>query len=508
MSQDIRILNIETAMREPNSLSLHEANPNRGDLESIIESFRQNGFWGRVVVDKRSGKVLAGNHRVMAARELGMAQIPVEIIETDSDAHALRVLASDNRTARLGSDDETTLAALLKEIQEEQGTLEGTGYDDAFLSDLLSELESQQQNAEDAASEEQKTQAKATLAARFGVPPFSVLDARQGYWQERKRAWHAFGMFSEIGRDDNITYSNSCQSPAMYELRTQLIQEWGRTPSWPEIIEEAKKRGMNVLHGTSGFDPVLCELAYRWFCPEGGKVLDPFSGGVTRGAMAALLGREYVGLDLNPKQISANIETWPRVKEAWGERGIAHEPTWINGDSTQLESLLTQQEGIGADWQADYIFSCPPYAGLEIYSDDPRDLSRMDYADFRAGYRAIIHAAAARLKENRFACFVIGSCRDPKEGEHKGCLLPFIEDTVEAFTSAGCSYYNDAILLTPFGSLPIRVNAQFGKYRKLGRTHQYVQVFYKGDPQKIPDILGATEFGDLSVEEGEEGVSE
>jgi hypothetical protein len=32
------------------------------------------------------------------------------------------------------------------------------------------------------------------------VPPFSVLDARQGYWQERKRAWLSLGIQSEVGR--------------------------------------------------------------------------------------------------------------------------------------------------------------------------------------------------------------------------------------------------------------------------------------------------------------------
>jgi hypothetical protein len=49
-------------------------------------------------------------------------------------------------------------------------------------------------------------EAHRTLAERFGVPPFSVLDARQGYWQERKRAWIALGIKSELGRggDGNL----------------------------------------------------------------------------------------------------------------------------------------------------------------------------------------------------------------------------------------------------------------------------------------------------------------
>jgi len=39
-----------------------------------------------------------------------------------------------------------------------------------------------------------------TLFDRFIVPPFSVLDARQGYWQERKKAWLSLGIQSELGR--------------------------------------------------------------------------------------------------------------------------------------------------------------------------------------------------------------------------------------------------------------------------------------------------------------------
>jgi len=41
---------------------------------------------------------------------------------------------------------------------------------------------------------------RSTLAGRFGVPPFSVLDARKGWWQDRKRAWIDLGIRSELGR--------------------------------------------------------------------------------------------------------------------------------------------------------------------------------------------------------------------------------------------------------------------------------------------------------------------
>lgn len=39
-----------------------------------------------------------------------------------------------------------------------------------------------------------------TLAKTWEYPPFSVLNAREGWWQERKRQWLALGIKSELGR--------------------------------------------------------------------------------------------------------------------------------------------------------------------------------------------------------------------------------------------------------------------------------------------------------------------
>ena len=56
--------------------------------------------------------------------------------------------------------------------------------------------------------------------------------------------------------------------------------------------------------------------------------------------------------------------------------------------------------------------------------------------------------------------------------------------------------YNDAVLITAVGSLPIRVGRAFGGYRKLGKTHQNVLVFYKGQPEFI-----TTEFPEIEIDE-------
>jgi hypothetical protein len=113
-------------------------------------------------------------------------------------------------------------------------------------------------------------------------------------------------------------------------------------------------------------------------------------------------------------------------------------------------------------------------------------------------YRQIVVNSLARLKVNRFACFVVSEIRD-KNGKYRN----FVADTIDAFTNyidedghKSVSYYNEIILINVAGSLPIRVGKQFAQSRKVGRTHQNILVFYKGDPKKIKE-----EFPAIKVEE-------
>jgi len=115
----------------------------------------------------------------------------------------------------------------------------------------------------------------------------------------------------------------------------------------------------------------------------------------------------------------------------------------------------------------------------------------MSYEDFIKAYRSIIAKCVAMLKDNRFACFVVGDIRD-KQGYYRN----FVSDTISAFEDAGMRLYNEAILVTAVGSLPIRVGRAFQSNRKLGKTHQNVLIFYKGNPKNIKDIYGDVECGD------------
>lgn len=116
----------------------HPKNPRKGDVGAIAGSIRTNGFYGTIVAQQSTGFVLAGNHRLMAAKEEGLESLPVAWVDVD-DAAALRILAADNRTSDLGAYDERLLADLLSEVSN-GGGIEGTGYVEADLDRLIASL--------------------------------------------------------------------------------------------------------------------------------------------------------------------------------------------------------------------------------------------------------------------------------------------------------------------------------------------------------------------------------
>ncbi|MFJ9816173.1 class I SAM-dependent methyltransferase [Streptomyces sp. NPDC101151] len=266
-----------------------------------------------------------------------------------------------------------------------------------------------------------------------GISPLSVLRPDRGPWQERRRTWDDLGLRSRRGREHVQTF------------RLGAIND-----------------------SLSTFDPVLAETSYAWFCPPGGRVLDPFAGGSVRGLVAGNGGYQYTGIDLSPTQLDANEE---QAQEWNGRDLLATTPTWMLGDAADVLPALPEAA-------YDYVFTCPPYHDLERYSDHPADLSAMPWQEFTAAYTEIIRESARCLAPDRFATWVVGEVRG-SDGMLRG-LVPL---TVAAHASAGARLYNDAILHNPIGTAAMRLPQQWRASRKIGRHHQYVLTFVKGDPR-------------------------
>ncbi len=275
------------------------------------------------------------------------------------------------------------------------------------------------------------------LRDKFIEPPFSVLDTKSGSWQQRKNQWKRIGIKSEVGRSSIAIQSG--------------------TDNYRDI---SKKDGYdNKDKYVSIFDPALCEVLYHWFVPDGGSILDPFAGGSVRGIVANYLGYKYTGIDIREEQIESNIEQGLEILDK------DNQPNWITGDSNDVLDSM---------WQMyDFVFSCPPYADLEVYSDLEGDVSNMDYPKFLEAYQSIITKSCKLLKSGGYACFVVGEVRDKK-----GNYLGFVPDTYQCFKNASVNYYNEAILLNPIASASMRAAGNM-KSQKLVKVHQNVLIFRK-----------------------------
>lgn len=423
----IEIVNIHDLIPYGNNAKEHPKEQIEQIKESIIK-FHNND---PIAIDENN-VIIEGHGRYEALKELGYEQVECIRLDhlNDDQKKAYRLV---HNKLTMNSDFNFDL------LEEELKTINDIdmGFFDFDMS-MFDEIE-----------EEIKEEANKKLTDEFLIPPTSVFDTRQGYWQERKRAWKDIGISSEVGRDEALLGSG-----------LKLL---------------ANKLGSKTLTGTSIFDPVLCEIIYKWFNVHQGNIFDCFAGGSVRGIVAEKLGYKYTGIDLRKEQVEANI---------LNANELNLNPTWICDDSLNADLYVE-------DNSVDLLFSCPPYADLEVYSDDERDISNMDYEQFKDVYKKIIDIACRKVKDDRFAVFVVGDVRDKK-----GYYRNFVDYTKECFNNNGFMTYNEIILLEQLGTIPMRARLVFKK-RKVAKAHQNILIFYKGDINNIPCNYSNIEVGQI-----------
>lgn len=422
----------DTVMMPLANIRPYNNNPRINDnaVDRVVASIQQFGFRQPIVVDKDM-VIIVGHTRYKASKVLGLKEVPVIIADDLTPEQAKAYRLADNKVG------EASLWDFDKLDEELDGILDIDMGEFGFYDDEIIEFE---EPDEDGFTE---SGGGGRLSDVFIIPPFSILDSRQGYWVERKNLWKDLGVCNSLGRKNGLTY--------------------------------------NISYGdgdtkTSVFDPVLCEVMYRWFCPKNGYVFDPFAGGLSRGAVAYVKGLRYLGIDLSKDQVDANNVL---IKSITGNGSVQ----WVNDDSLNMDQYIE-------DGTADMVLTCPPYFDLERYSDDPKDLSNMDYDGFIGAYTEIMTKTASKLKDNRFMVVVLSDVRDSKGGYRTLCDL-----TRQIMADAGLMVYNELIKIDSVGTARLLAIPNF-RYRKCTRTHQEVIVFYKGNPKKIQD-----EFGILQAED-------
>lgn len=446
-------------------------NPKGHDITGIGGSIDLHGMGELPLVDERTGQLVAGHGRIEAlrarhkaggnppdgltVRDDGMWMAPVvRGWSSKSDAAAESYLIGSNQwTVTGGWDDEAELLAMLRQLEVTDADLLGaTGYDAGSMDALARAVE-----RDSVTPYSGKGAGSGALAEQFLIPPLSVLDARGGWWRTRKKQWLELGFESGGSR-------SGASSGGLNNLAA--------------LAAQSHTEG---LIGASRFDPVLAELIVRWYSPPGGVVLDPFAGGSVRGIVTSRLGRHYTGIDLRSEQVAWNVKEWERINGDDGETWPA--PVWVVGDATDPPPGLPEQ--------VDLVYSCPPYADLEHYSDDPADLSNMDIATFMEMHARAIRLACDRLRPDSFAVWVIGEARDKR-----GDLYGLVPHTIDAFRAAGLTFATEAVLLTMVGTAAIGAARVFNGGRSLTRVHQNVLVFCKGSRSRAAKRLGEVDVSE------------
>lgn len=278
---------------------------------------------------------------------------------------------------------------------------------------------------------------KKNLADTFIVPPFSILNSSSKEWQQRKKIW--------VHRINDKAQARSNKLRNFTEVGVQFMSIKGDT--------------------TSVLDPVLSEVLLHWFSEENHKVFDPFAGDAVFGFCSAYKNRNFEGIELRKEQIEFNQTLIDELQT--GSKYFCDDAL----------NILNYFEPLSKD----FMFSCPPYADLEVYSNLENDLSNMSYEQFFETIEKVFFDCYKVLKNERFACIVIGEVR------HKttGCYIGLVPKVIDIMQRAGFNYYNELILHTPVGNLMMRAGRYMNQNRKIGKQHQNVLVFYKGNPNNI-----------------------
>lgn len=288
----------------------------------------------------------------------------------------------------------------------------------------------------------------------FLVPPFSVINTMDEKWLNRKRRWlRLTGDLSET--KEGVLFAGN-----------------------EDTDSEISKKTQEFNGGSSNFDPALAEVMIKWFNIPGGHILDPFGGEQTKGIIAGELGYKYTAVEFRAVQCRLNQEK------------TAHYPgiKYHHGDSNNIAAI------VGATG-FDFCFTSPPYYDLEIYSKE--DMSALGtYTQFMAQYKNIFAQCVAMLKFNRFLVVKVCEIRDKNTGEYRN----FVGDNITIFKSLGLKYYNEIILVNSPGTLPLRSGRTMNASRKVGKQHQNLLVFFKGDLKAInklyPELIPKNDYYD------------
>lgn len=205
----------------------------------------------------------------------------------------------------------------------------------------------------------------------------------------------------------------------------------------------------------SVFNPQLAQMILAAYAPMNGKIYDPFGGGGTRGYIATKMGYDYTGVEIRKEEYN---------------RVLAQMKEW----NLNFKFILADSVKYRPNESFDFIYTCPPYYDLEVYSDMEEDLSNApSYMEYLNMLQKVLKNCYDVLKKDSFAVFVVGNFRN-KKGE----LEHLNGDLITKAKEVGFKLWDELIWMGA-SNVALTRCGKFEKNRKSVRMHEYIIILKK-----------------------------
>ena len=196
--------------------------------------------------------------------------------------------------------------------------------------------------------------------------------------------------------------------PDDFELEMTTVWSFPNRGNW--ATHDAKYRG--------NWSPYIPRNLLLRYSQANDLVLDQFAGGGTTLVEAKLLGRNIIGVDINPNALARCREKCSFEWENAGDVQI------VRGDARSVHFIQNEQ--------IDFICTHPPYADIIKYSEDiAGDLSHYNVSDFLIQMQDVAQECYRTLKRGKFCAILMGDTRQ------KGHMIPLSFDVMKIFENSG-----------------------------------------------------------------------
>ena len=234
----------------------------------------------------------------------------------------------------------------------------------------------------------------------------------------------------------------------------ELINDKSQTRETLNSNRSDRRHGVN--NGKcSVFNPQLAQMILAAYAPINGKIYDPFGGGGTRGYIATKMGYDYTGVEIREEEYN---------------RVLAQMKEW----NLNFKFILADSVKYRPNESFDFIYTCPPYYDLEVYSDMEEDLSNApSYMEYLNMLQKVLKNCYDVLKKDSFAVFVVGNFRN-KKGE----LEHLNGDLITKAKEVGFKLWDELIWMGA-SNVALTRCGKFEKNRKSVRMHEYIIILKK-----------------------------